>query len=433
MNGHAYPRYAQYKDSGSEWLGEIPEGWTGRRLKRSVSLVNKKCDDGNLPYVGLENVEPFTGRYRPASNESLTEVADAFSDQDVLLGKLRPYLAKAFAPDFMGRCTGEFLVLRPREFVHKRFLLYYCLSHGFVNVVNSSTFGAKMPRADWNFIGQMCMPLPSVSEQRAIAAFLDRETEKIDALIEKQERLIERLEEKRKALISHAVTHGLNQNVKMKDSGVQWLGKIPDHWKVVSIGHFSRMGNGSTPLRDQATYWNEGSYPWLNSSIVNSPVVGNPSGFVTNTALAECHLPRVPAGSVLVALTGEGKTRGMATVLGYEATINQHLAYITPRREAVSATFLRNALSAFYDLLRFQSEGTGSTKGALTCDTLKRFKVPLPPLSEQRIIVEDLEAQTNQIYGTIAKVEQLVEKLRERRTTLISAAVTGKIDMREVA
>ena len=156
---------------------------------------------------------------------------------------------------------------------------------------------------------------PPLPEQRAIAAFLDRETARIDGLIEKKQRQIELLQEKRAALISHAVTKGLDPNAKMKPSGIEWLGDIPEHWEVKALKRVASIGNGSTPSRENPEYWGDEGYPWLNSSVVNLDEVLEPVEFVTAAALRECHLPKIQPPAVLVGITGQGKTRGMATTL----------------------------------------------------------------------------------------------------------------------
>ena len=143
------------------------------------------------------------------------------------------------------------------------------------------------------------------------------------------------------------------------------------------------------------SYWNGGTYPWLNSSQVNRPYIDSADQFVTRTALRECHLPRVPAGSLLVAITGQGKTRGMSAILGVEATINQHIAYITPRVPIASPEFIHLALTAAYRQLRAASEDAGSTKGAITCEDLKRFKIAVPPTAEQEQLVRHIQSVTN--------------------------------------
>jgi type I restriction enzyme S subunit len=197
------------KPSGLPWLGDIPSHWEVKRLKLVAHLTDKKveADDGNpVPYIGMENIEPWTGRLLPIdSNVIPTGTANAFKAGHTLFGKLRPYLAKACNPDFDGLCSTELLVLNGVE-LDRVFLRYALLSDGFIKLVDSSTYGSKMPRASWDFIGNCEMPIPPLPEQAAIAAYLDRETAKLDALVAKVEAAIERLQEYRTALITAAVT-----------------------------------------------------------------------------------------------------------------------------------------------------------------------------------------------------------------------------------
>jgi type I restriction enzyme S subunit len=166
---------------------------------------------------------------------------------------------------------------------------------------------------------------------------------------------------------------------------------------------------------------------------VNRGFIDSADQYVTPTALRECHLPRVPAGSVLVAITGQGKTRGTAALLGVEATINQHIAFITPRTNAVSSEFLHLAFVAAYQTLRALSEDSGSTKGALTCEDLKRFKVVLPPRPEQAVLVEHIRGETQTLNSAVSRLEREIDLLREYRTRLVADVVTGKLDVRDAA
>jgi type I restriction enzyme S subunit len=211
-----WKRYPTYMDSGVEWLGAVPEGWDVKRLKYCAARINEKVDgrESDLPYTGLEHIESWTGRLTPSEKISTSEgQSSRYEPGDVLFGKLRPYLAKAFRAKEHGICTGELLVLRPKD-VSQDYLFSYVLAHDFISIVDSSTYGAKMPRASWDFIGDLPVLLPSEAEQRAIAAFLDHETGRIDALIAKKERQIELLQEKRAALISHAVTKGAHEGLR---------------------------------------------------------------------------------------------------------------------------------------------------------------------------------------------------------------------------
>ncbi|MFA7234693.1 MAG: hypothetical protein WC076_11345, partial [Terrimicrobiaceae bacterium] len=203
------PAYPRTKPSGVEWLGDVPAHWEVKRLKMAASLTDKKveADEENpVPYIGMENIESWTGQLLPINPDVVpTGTANAFKAGHTLFGKLRPYLAKACNPDFDGLCSTELLVLNGIEF-DRDSLRYALLSDGFIKLVDSSTYGSKMPRASWDFIGNCVLPIAPSAEQRSIAAFLDRETGRVDRLVAKKRELIERLKEKRTALISDCVT-----------------------------------------------------------------------------------------------------------------------------------------------------------------------------------------------------------------------------------
>ena len=204
--------YKDYKTTNAEWLGDVPKHWKTKRLKMSAGLRDRKVEadaDEPLPYIGLENIESWTGRLLPIDDTVIPAgTANAFKRTHTLFGKLRPYLAKACNPDFDGLCSTELLVLQPAD-LNRRNLLYSLLSDGFIRLADSSTFGSKMPRANWQFIGNCIVPIPPADEQQAIADFLDRETARLDTLVGKKRELIEKLKEKRAALISRTVTKGL--------------------------------------------------------------------------------------------------------------------------------------------------------------------------------------------------------------------------------
>jgi type I restriction enzyme S subunit len=270
-------------------------------------------------------------------------------------------------------------------------------------------------------------------EQAAIVRFLNHASLQLERAIRAKKKLIALLNEQKQAIIHRAVTRGLDPNVRLKPSGVPWLGDIPQHWEVMRVCHFARVGNGSTPARSQPAYWQNGTYPWLNSSQVNREKIDSADQFVTSSALRECHLPHVPAGSLLVAITGQGKTRGTAAILEIEATINQHIAFITPRSSMVLSEFLQLAFMGAYRTLRALSEDSGSTKGALTCDDLKRFSLALPPRPEQIKLVDELRGATRSLGAAVSNAQREIDLIREHRTRLIADVVTGQLDVREAA
>lgn len=214
--------HTRFKDSGIEWLGEVPDGWEVKRLKMFAHLNEEKVEadpENPLTYIGLENIETGTGRLLSLDKDVVPSgIASKFSGTDTLFGKLRPYLAKGCNPGFSGLCSTELLVLETKEFDRRAFL-YWLLADGFIQLVDSSTYGSKMPRANWNFIGNCRLPVPSLPEQTAIATYLDRETAKIEKLTAKVEQAIERLQEYRTALITSAVTGKIDVRYAVDSAG----------------------------------------------------------------------------------------------------------------------------------------------------------------------------------------------------------------------
>jgi len=433
----SFPRYPEYKDSGVEWLGNVPDHWEVVRVRWLCEI--KKRIVGELGFdvlsitqrgIRIKDTESNDGQLSmDYSKYQLVEVGDfAMNHMDLLTGyvDISP-VQGVTSPDY------RVFSLRNPVRCHAKFFLYL-FQNGYLNKVfypfgqGSSQLGRwRLPTEQFN---DFWFPVPSFEEQSAIATFLDRETAKIDALVAEQEKLIALLQEKRQAVISHAVTKGLDPNVPMKDSGVEWLGEVPGHWEVSPLKFLARVGNGSTPNRDNPHYWAEDGFPWLNSSVVNQSEVTEAERFVTPTALKECHLPIIEPPAVLVGITGQGKTRGMAAPLTFTATVNQHVAYIKPTQDRLGVDFLLRVLEAAYVHLRTESEGVGSTKGAITCEQLGAWRMPIPALREQSEIVSFLDRETAKLDTLMTEARTAIALLQERRTALISAAVTGQIDVR---
>jgi type I restriction enzyme S subunit len=443
------PVYPVYKDSGVEWLRDLPAHWKVRSLKHVVSTPI--TDGPHETPVFLDVGIPFVSAEAVASGEinfSKIRAHISLEDQRRYSAKYVPkrhdiYMVKS------GATTGvtaivetdiEFNIWSPlaaircdREIANPYFVLNFLRSRNFQEAVTLNWSFGTQQNIGMGVLGNLSVALPPLEEQLAIATFLRRETFKIDGLISEQEKLITLLAEKHQATISRAVTKGLNPNAPMKDSGVEWLGSVPKHWDVSPIKYVARVGNGSTPNRDEAKYWSEGSYPWLNSSVVNQDKVTQAEQFVTELALRECHLPVVVPPAVLVGITGQGRTRGMAATLLFEATINQHVVYIKPRSDRLNVHFLRRVFDMAYQYLRSESDSAGSTKGAITCDQILRLTVPFPGIDEQAMIVSFLDDETARLDALTNEASRGIALLQERRSALISAAVTGKIDVRQVA
>lgn len=419
------PRYREYKGSGADWLGCVPVQWLVVRLKSRVSLVTTRAIR-RTRQISLENIESWTGRFLPTEG-TFDGDGIAFECGDLLFGKLRPYLAKAYVAPESGEAVGDFHVLRCNQTINPHFLQFQILNSGFIGVIDSSTFGSKMPRISWGSLGNMVLAVPSIEDQSVICTFLDREIAKIDALIAEQQTLIALLAEKRQAIITHAVTKGCNPDVAMKDSGVLWMGAIPPHWHIVKLGLYASIENGTTPSRIVPEYWEGGDIPWLASGEVNQWKITEASEFITAAALDKFSLRLLPVGTVVVGLIGQGKTRGMSAMLCIPATINQNLAAICPGPQ-LEGLYVLYLLHAVYGWLR--EAGRGGNQAAMNCEMLSALRIPLPPLVEQRSIVEFIEIETSKIDLLRQEAERVIGLLKERRSALITAAVTGQIDVR---
>ena len=382
-----------------------------------------------MSYTGLEHIESWTGRLIPSEETPTSDgQSSRFKPGDVLFGKLRPYLAKVLRATTDGICTGELLVLRPNH-VTRDYLFNYMLARDFITIVDSSTYGAKMPRASWEFIGNLPVLLPSENEQCAIAAFLDRKTAHIDALIAKKERQIELLQEKRAALISHAVTKGLDPDVPMKDSGVEWLGEIPAHWEIAQL---RRVVAKFVDYRGHTPEKVESGVPLITArNIKNGHIDFSLSTEYMREDEYEDWMVRgwPEIGDVLI--TTEAPLGETAQVTDTRIALAQRIILLKVNISRMINEYLKYHFLSAFGQGELWSRATGSTAIGIRADRFKDSLVAVPPLEEQEEIVHLLNNKITVLERPLQKIEQSIERLREYRTALISAAVTGKIDVRD--
>ena len=440
MNRKPYP---EYKESGVQWLGQVPGHWEVKRLKMSARLTDKKveADEENpVPYIGMENIEPWSGKLLQINPDVVPSgIANRFSRRNTLFGKLRPYLAKACNPGFDGLCSTELLVIESDDF-DRRALLYWLLADGFINLVDSSTFGSKMPRANWDFIGNCLLPVPPKVEQTAIADFLDRETGRIDTLVAKKRRLVELLKEKRTALISRTVTRGLPEaaarkfglepHIRFKDSGIEWLGEVPEGWEVVPLFRIiETIQTGPFGSQLHSADYIEGGIPLINPAhISGGKVAPDPLSSVDEMTAIRLSRYRLRVGDIVMGRRGE---IGRCAVIGpKEVGWLCGTGSLLIRLRNLNAAYFAFIISGsgFSSLLELNAVGT--TMLNLNPTIVGRMTVPVPPLSEQTAIATYLDRETAKIDQLVAKVEAVIARLQEYRTALITAAVTGKIDVR---
>ncbi len=440
-----YKPYPSYKDSGVEWLGEIPEHWMKSKIKFTSSIFGRI---GFRGYTTADIVDEGAGAITlsPSNikNDNMTYDKVTYlnwkkyyespeiqiHEGDVVFVKTGSTLGKVGYIDTL----PQEMTLNPQLVVFKNLkcnskYLYYLLNTKLVKAyVDNSNNGGTIPTMTQEAILNYEIPSCEYSEQQTIANYLNSATAKIDTLIEKQTKLIALLKEKRQALISHAVTKGLNPDVKMKDSGAEWLGEIPEHWVKVSMKWISNIYAGGTPDKTNLSYWTDGTIPWINSGEVNQFFITKPTTYITKEAYANSSAKWIKADSLVVALAGQGRTKGMVARLGIKTTCNQSMAAIETINEYESRLLLW-WMTANYQ--RIRNMAGGDLRDGLNLDLLGNIPCPFMPLEEQKLIADYLDEKTTKIDTLITKATKAIELLKEKRTTLISSAVTGKIDVRE--
>lgn len=431
-----YPCYPEYKPSGVEWLGDVPAHWGFKRLKFASACINDKQDalpDG-LEYVAMEHIESWTGKRLETENGVTPESqTNRFRRGDVLFGKLRPYLAKAWLANRDGVCSTELLVLRERD-LEPAYLRYWTLMRSFVEVVDGSTYGSKMPRASWNFIGNVLTLIPERDEQRAIAAFLDHETSLIDTLIAKKQRLLELLAEKRTALISQAVTKGLNPDAPMKDSGIEWLGDIPAHWRVSKLAFLSlSLQTGPFGSQLHSSEYVDDGVPVINpANIQDGSIVPDTKATVAPEVFARLRRHELQRGDIIFGRRGEMGRCGLVTETEAGWLCGTGSLRVRLDRTIVYPGYMLALLSmrGVADYLSLNS--VGSTMENLNTKILGSIPVVVPPLSEQSGIARFASLETDRWRQIVERVESAIAVLSEYRSSLITSAVTGKIDIRDI-
>jgi type I restriction enzyme S subunit len=439
----SFPRYPAYKQSGVEWLEEVPEYWGTSRVRwlcrRYAGGTPDKTkeeywENGTIPWLnsGAVNDRWITEPSAVISEDAFANSSAKWIPPGALLmalagqGKTKGMVAQLA---FKATCNQSMAALVPGSRIGSRFL-YWWLESNYQNIRNMAG-GDLRDGLNLELIGNIQCPLPSPSEQVSVSAFLDRETAKIDALIAEQQRLIELLQEKRQAVISQAVTKGLNPDAPMKDSGVEWLGEAPDHWDVVPLKYLCSLLRDGTHLPPSRV--DEG-IPLLSVRNIqdNSFDLREDDSCISESDYLELCRSFVPLeGDVLLAIVGAtmGKVAAVPKDLG-RFHIQRSLAIFRSLPELVDTEwFLRVFRSSQFQALLWRHVGYSAQPG-IYLGVLKDVRVPLPPRTEQGKILATLNQQLQDFNKLLAPAFKGVALLQERRSALISAAVTGQIDVR---
>lgn len=420
----------QMKPSGIDWIGDIPDEWDITKVRFVTKLRSEQgfynSDD---KYIGLENISSYTGEYISTESEYDAGIYDLYKTGDLLFSKLRPYLAKALIADDCGFCTGELAVIKEYN-GDIRYLFYYMLSDGFLKMVDASTYGAKMPRASWDYIKNLQIPVIGKAEQQAIADFLDKECGQIDSIAADLEKQIALLQQYKKSLITETVTKGLDKSVPMKDSGVEWIGKIPEHWQKTRIKfEASIIGSGTTPDSGNSMYYDNGEHSWIQSGdLYGNDYIYETEKQLTNLAILECHaLNWYIKDFVVVAMYGASV--GNVAISKIDSFTNQACCVIK-LNEKNDNRYL------FYFLKAAQEEmllkAFGGTQPNISQVIIKNLNFLNVPLLEQIEIANFLDSKCDMINEMLKSKKDQYDVLIKHKKSLIYEYVTGKNRVKEV-
>nr|QYK83717.1 restriction endonuclease subunit S [Candidatus Liberibacter asiaticus] len=419
-----YKAYPQYKDSGVQWIGAIPKHWKVVPIKRFTKLNTGRTSESgkDIIYIGLEDVESGTGKYLPKdgnSRQSDTSTVSIFAKGQILYGKLGPYLRKAIIADFDGICSTQFLVLQPKD-VLPELLQGWLLSIDVTQRIEAICEGATMSHADWKGIGNIPMPIPPLAEQVLIREKIIAETVRIDTLITERIRFIELLKEKKQALVSYIVTKGLNTDVKMKDSGIEWVGLVPDHWEVKPFfALVTELNRKNTKLIESNIL--SLSYGNIIQKLETRNMGLKPESYETYQIVD-------PGEIVFRFIDLQNDKRSLRSAQVMERGIITS-AYMAVKPHGIDSTYLAWLMRS-YDLCKvFYAMGSG-LRQSLKFEDVKRLPVLVPPIKEQFDITNVINVETARIDVLVEKIEQSIVLLKERRSSFIAAAVTGQIDLR---
>ncbi len=430
-----YQRYPEYRDSGVEWIGEIPGHWKVTKIRfyydvqlgKMLQPESKTESDVEIKYLKAQHVQWNQINHDDLPTMWATErEIEKFSVQqgDLLICEGGEVGRSALLVETMDVCIIQNALhrVRAKEKTCVKYLQYF-MQH----VSNAQWFDilcnkATIAHLTGEKLAALELPLPPLEEQQAIASFLDRKTAEIDELITKKEDLLKKLDEKRTALITQAVTKGLNPSAAMKESGVEWIGEIPKHWVIWKVTHgFNAIGSGTTPKSDNSDFY-DGNIPWVTTSELRETVIENTSQKISIDAFqSHSALKIYPAGSIVIAMYGA--TIGRLGILGVDATVNQACCVFA------QPTTFQPRFFYYWLLMRkpiLISLSTGGGQPNLSLEALKNVRIPTPPLEEQQAIAEQIEKKTATLDRQKAQVTEAIERLKEYRSALIANFITGK-------
>ena len=418
-------RYESYKDSGVKWLGEIPGHWEVRKIKYTFKERSQK----GFPKLSLLSATQQYGVIKKDDYENRTVVATKGLDTLKLVCKndfvisLRSFEGGIEMSHEEGIISPAYTILIPKK-IEPSYFRHLGKSPVFINLLKMMVTGIREGQnIDYNKLRTNLIPIPPKSEQTAIANYLDSVTSKINEAISQQQKMIDLLNERKQIIIQNAVTKGLDPNAKMKDSGVEWIGEIPENWEVIKCSYvFSGIGSGTTPKSSNENYYTNEGVNFLQTGDLNDGYINDTTKKITDKALKEINLKIYNKNSLIIAMYGA--TIGKLGILNVCTTVNQACC-VLPQTKKISTKY------AFYmymiarkDLI-IKSRGGGQPN--ISQDTIRNQKIIVPTKNDQEEIVEHIEKMINPIDSSISQCNKMISLLQERKQIIINDVVTGKV------
>lgn len=433
-------RYSTYKQSGVEWLGEVPLDWevwkVSRLYKKIGSGTTPKAgnpefyENGTIPWVNTGDLND--GYISYCSNYITQKAFDEHSalkinDAGTLLVAMYGATIGKIAITEFAACTNQACCsLAESKLIDSKFAFYWFIANK-ENVVNLS-YGGGQPNISQDIIRGLKIPICKIEEQHSIVRFLDYKTAQIDSFIANRQKQIELLKEQKAGIINKAVSKGINPNAKMKASGIEWLPEVPENWEVWKVSRlFKKIGSGTTPKSGTPEYYENGTIPWVNTGDLNDGVLNECGTRITEKAFANHSTLKIyNKGTLLIAMYGA--TIAKLSILNFEACTNQACC-------ALADSNLIEIDFAFYWFLSQKQNiinlSYGGGQPNISQDVIRSIRIPIPKKSEQQNIIEFIRREILTIDTLISKYQKQIDLMQEYRTSLISQAVTGKIDVRD--
>lgn len=429
----AMPKYEAYKDSGVDWLGDIPVGWSLIKLKRILkfqtggtpSTSDSLGYEGDLPWVTIADLDGrFTTKFHRISSRGVKSANIPLTPKGSLLYSFKLSIGQVAFSDrdlYTNEAIASFC---NKEGINLRYF-YYSLPIFLEKNAATNIYGAFLLNQD--LIKNAQIINLSIEEQFTIANFLDEKTAKIDEAIAIKEKQIELLKERKQIIIQQAVTQGLDPAVPMKDSGVEWIGQIPAHWDITPLKYICRFMGGGTPSKENASYWTDGSIPWVSPKDMKSTIINKTEDYITPFAVKNSSTNFIKAGSLLMVVRSGILQRTIPVAINtVDVTLNQDMKALS-FSEHINTEYVMNFIIGNNNSLLNVWTKEGATVESIEFNYLANSPMVIPPINEQEKITNFIRDNSNKVDLLIKFNAKQIEKLKEYKTTLINSAVTGKI------